>query len=740
MQNKKTRKLIGVITASASQNEQRTILEGIITRAHKQNADVAVFSNIYNSAEYFANVEIENKIYDLILSQKLDGLILNAESILNPELQKSIYQNIMSRTGTPVVVTGAQLEGMLCINNDVEADIEDITNHLIKSHGFTDIDILTGFEYMETSQLRVNGYKNALLSNGISFDENKVIYGDFWMNSGESLAMEYVTGKRRLPQAIVCTNDYMAYGLCDAFLENGVNVPGDVSVVGYEYVGERYFHAPILTTYFRNRIAMGEKAANLLLSMINHTEPAPISLQGYVIHGNSCGCCIDGKSLSAELSSVRREQYYSNLNLSGNFEQQLTLCRSVADYVDVLQQFAYLIRDIKGIYLCLYEDWCSSELNESTVSSIHNEVMACYTVICPEEHADTPTFYNKYELYPDVIPDTGNGNTLYFCPIFFAGKEYGYFILQYDKPDCYDIIFRDWLKIASNALEFLRMKNDINTLLACNDLSSFHDSITGLYNETGLKNELHCAVKEKVLGEHVVMIMIRTELFSDDGSISSQQASVQLDMKIAQTLKKAAGGKNEFCAKIADRLYAYAAAGKYTEADAELIADKLYSLISRIILEKEELSKDSFAISFCCIPAEDFNYNDMINRLSEMMIGKINLLSERRKHSVYPDYLKIRNELYRNPQKIWDSQEICRSLHMSYGHFRATYKELFGVSFHQDVIRSRISLAKYLLLTSVLSISAIAEKCGYDDDKYFLRQFRSLTGLTTNEYKKGHES
>ena len=738
MQNNK--KLIGVITASAFLNEQRTILEGIISKAHALGASAAVFSNIYNSTEYFANVEIENKIYDLILSHKLDGIILNAESILNPELQQIIYKNIMSRTGTPVVVTGAQIDGMICINNDVESDIEDITNHLIQSHGFTDIHILTGFEYMETSHQRVNGYKNALISNGISFDESKVIYGDFWMNSGESLAMEYISGKRSLPQAIVCTNDYMAYGLCDVFLENGIDVPEKVSVVGYEYVGGRYFHAPILTTYFRNRKAVGEKAADLLLSMINHTEPSPISLQGYVIHGNSCGCCIDKKFLSDELYAVRREQYYSDLNLSGNFEQQLTLCRSVADYVDVLQQFAYLIRDIKGIYLCLYEDWCSSELNENSSSPIHNEVMACYTVICPEEHDDTPSFYNKYELYPDVIPDTGNGNSLYFCPIFFAGKEYGYFILQYDKPDCYDVIFRDWLKIASNALEFLRMKNDINTLLACNNLSSFHDSITGLYNETGLKNELLRTVKEIASGESIIMIMIRTELFSDDGSISRQQALVDLDMKIAQTMKKFASGKNEFCSKIADKLYMYTAAGEYTEPDAEIISDKLYSLINHIVMESEDLSNDSLAMCFCRFSAENFDYSDSISRLGELMNCKINLLSERRKHSGYHDYLKIRNELYRNPQQIWDSQEICRSLHISYGHFRAVYKEIFGISFHQDVIRSRIALAKYLLLTSVLSISAIAEKCGYDDDKYFLRQFRSITGLTTNEYKKGIEA
>ena len=46
-------------------------------------------------------------------------------------------------------------------------------------------------------------------------NEDRIIYGDYWMTSGEKLADEYITGARPLPQAIACANDYMAYGLCD---------------------------------------------------------------------------------------------------------------------------------------------------------------------------------------------------------------------------------------------------------------------------------------------------------------------------------------------------------------------------------------------------------------------------------------------------------------------------------------------------------------------------------------------
>lgn len=69
----------------------------------------------------------------------------------------------------------------------------------------------------------------------------------------------------------------------------------------------------------------------------------------------------------------------------------------------------------------------------------------------------------------------------------------GYVILRYDYPDTYDHIFRNWLKSVSNALEFLRMKNDIRYLLQCQNISEHYDSSTGLYNLTGFENAVNFA-------------------------------------------------------------------------------------------------------------------------------------------------------------------------------------------------------------------------------------------------------
>ncbi|HPY85762.1 MAG TPA: hypothetical protein PLS20_12130 [Ruminococcus flavefaciens] len=156
--NGNDRPLIGVITARASQSEQRQLLKGILSKAEELGMDTAVFSNVYNFVEYFADVDVENKIYELVKSERLDGIILASESLIYPDLRKNIY-NYFSEMDIPIVIIDAEVEGYTCINSDVKRDFSDIARHLTDVHGFTDIDIITGPDMYETSLLRVAGVK-----------------------------------------------------------------------------------------------------------------------------------------------------------------------------------------------------------------------------------------------------------------------------------------------------------------------------------------------------------------------------------------------------------------------------------------------------------------------------------------------------------------------------------------------------------------------------------------------------
>ncbi|MBQ9898239.1 MAG: substrate-binding domain-containing protein [Ruminococcus sp.] len=729
----KERPTIGIITAQAADPEQHQLLSGIIGQAQQLGLDTAVFSNIYNSAEYFADVQVENRIYDLILSKRLDGLILSAESFLNADLQQEIYQRIMQRTDIPLIVTGAEIEGLDCINTDVRADAEAITAHLIEVHGFTNIDYLTGQEGNETSEERINGYRDALSGHGLVFDPKNVIYGDFWYNSGHALADEYIKGTRRLPQAVACANDYMAYGLCDRLMENGIKVPEDVSVIGYEYVGGRHLHTPIITTYRRNRRGLGARAVVMLYNKMNGTSKPLPSISGELIPGNSCSCGADTKQLCSELAVVRREQQYSTLNLVGNFEQQLSTCRSVSGFVHVLQEFVYLVRDVRGVYMCLFDNWCSSSGNPAPSTDL-DAPMLCYSVMTPTNSDIGPVIFRMAEEFaPSVTSITDSGLALYFCPIFFSGRYFGYFVLQYGNADGYDMILRDWLKIASNGLELLRMKNDISTLLECRDLSVLHDSATGLYNNDGMSSELRALIKSDPDARNIAAVLVRTDIFSEGVSINDQGRVIAEDRAVADILRSFTGSGSECCGKVADRTYLMLCVGNSSEESTALLADKVSTLVSH----KRSCNPSEIVTEFALYPVADADFENISAELQTRANDIVYKLSLLRRNASFEGYDEIRARIYSSPTEDLRAEKLCRTLGHSAGYFRAMYKELFGLSFHQDLIRSRISYAKLLILTDNSSFASIASRCGYNDEKHFYHQFRQITGLSPKQYRAG---
>ena len=95
----------------------------------------------------------------------------------------------------------------------------------------------------------------------------------------------------------------------------------------------------------------------------------------------------------------------------------------------------------------------------------------------------------------------------------------------------------------------------------------------------------------------------------------------------------------------------------------------------------------------------------------------------------------LRQEIYRNPQKSWSIDHMCKTVCMSRSYFQHLYKEFFDISCTEDVIQARISAAKALLLCSNFRVSEIAEKCGYQNTTHFIRQFKGVVGVTPEKFR-----
>jgi len=136
--------------------------------------------------------------------------------------------------------------------------------------GHTAIAHLAGPAGWLEAESRATGFVAELAAAGLA--PVAVEAGDWTPDSG------FEAGRALLARggftAVFCANDQMALGLLHAAREAGVEVPGDVSVIGFDDIGEAAHYAPALTTLRQDFPALGRSAIGALLAQLNGT-PAP---------------------------------------------------------------------------------------------------------------------------------------------------------------------------------------------------------------------------------------------------------------------------------------------------------------------------------------------------------------------------------------------------------------------------------------------------------------------------------
>lgn len=721
------RQFIGIIAAEANSLEQRQIIKGIVAEAQARNQTAVIFSNVYNPYEYDYALRLENDIYKLIFSPQLSGLILIEESFVNETLRQILRGLLSQRQDLPVVAIGIYIEeldfgNVHFINTDDKEDMKFIMRHLMDDHGLRSIDILTGFQGNQAAERRVEGYREVLAEHGIPFDPARVHYGDFWFSSGEALANRYVSGELPLPEAIFCTSDHMAFGLLDVFLKNGIRVPEDVAVTGYEYIHERIYHSPLLSTFQRARNEMGKRAVRCLCRLIAGEPMDFTAPPGIWVPGRSCGCQPEPEQLNLELETIRVKQQYEKWNVLGTLEQQLTLCSSLDEFIAVLGKHNYWVRWVQNMFLCLYENWYDTD------SDTPSGMLTCRSVMPwndwqPPVTCDRQDFAALYTYSPDT-------SVHFYLPLFFEKHFFGYYVLEYHEPDSYDDVFRNWMKSISIALNFLCMKNDIRYLLQVQNLSEQHDSLTGLYNKRGFESALSARIASDPAPVYVVAVKVGA--FQNDISPDTQAMMSTLMQKTAEVLRTVST-QTSICGRTGTQTFFCAGFPCESDEQCERFSGKLRAVMIHQAALTETVGMESMLVSWCRID-DAVTPDRVVQHLDAMLDENTTMLAAQKKLPHAGILFTVRNQLYQTG--ALSAEAVCKKYVFSAGYFRQIYRDCFQISFHQDVINARIYHAIFLLTTTVLSISSIAEQCGYEDCNYFLRQFQKVTGMTPGQYRR----
>lgn len=204
----------------------------------------------------------EREGIQFLINRNCDGLILHAEAMQEKELVT------LSQSGKPVVLLNREisLTQDQCIHMDNEMGGRLVADYLL-DQGHRNIAYITGPLWKTDASRRLNGAINACARKGFTLPASLVVEGDYSEESGHQ-AMAGLLAQNVDITAVICGNDAIAAGAMRAVREADLNIPSDISVVGFDNTQFSRFCYPALTTVHHPIAEMGKMAAELILHRI----------------------------------------------------------------------------------------------------------------------------------------------------------------------------------------------------------------------------------------------------------------------------------------------------------------------------------------------------------------------------------------------------------------------------------------------------------------------------------------
>lgn len=616
------RKRIGLITICPEKEYPQRVMAGIFSQCEKYGYDVVVISPLSSICVYYqeflhGELNILNAInFDLFDGFIITPLIMSEDG--HKEMTDILYEKLATECNKPVVSIDLTLGDYPGVFTDDRNAFYHITEHLIYQHNCKNIDVLAGRRTEVLTNERIIGIKDAMEKYELKLDDSHIFQGDYWYSSGEALAVRYVNKELPLPDAVICLSDHMAIGLTNRLIKNGIKVPQQVIVTGYEAVQEASVNNPPITSYAPDQAHTGAMAVNKLMSLISsNTEIIPVDKAGAnnLCIGGTCGCSEDTKytrdRFKTKQYSVQHnyndDSIWNQIDMSMLLEsymtELLTGARNTTECLERIYKSKYLIKPYNAFYLCLNENWVD---NDCDITEGYEEYMSL--AVSAEVNSKIHGWENHVfsgenkNLFPlkEMLPSFDNKfskpQVFYFSPIHFLNISLGYAVLQNDLDNSGRLteVYRNFLRNINNALEMNRAKYKVSYL-------SEHDSMTGLLNRRGMENYIRNRMstaneKEKVFA--IVVDMDGLKARNDTHGHTEGDNGLRV---IADAIRSIAS-KDEIAVRGGGDEFYVIGIGKYSEKQ---VKEKLSKFNYYIETQNEELSVPVAASIGYCITSVD---------------------------------------------------------------------------------------------------------------------------------------
>ncbi|MFA5816439.1 MAG: substrate-binding domain-containing protein [Bacteroidales bacterium] len=207
------------------------------------------------------NEEIEKRNIQNLIGKRVDGLLV---CLSQRTSDPGIFETVR-KMEIPLVFFDRSLPGMgfSSVVFDDDKGVRLAIDRLVAA-GYSRIAHFAGYSTTNIGKERLEGYKSALIKNGITIRDEWIIEGGYELQDGYRSFLKLYEGKN-LPEIVLAANDRVALGAYKALRELGIRVPEDIGIAGFGFTETAEMFNPPLSVISQDPRKMGHVAANRLI-------------------------------------------------------------------------------------------------------------------------------------------------------------------------------------------------------------------------------------------------------------------------------------------------------------------------------------------------------------------------------------------------------------------------------------------------------------------------------------------
>ena len=494
---------IAVILGAINLDNQKKILEGMELGAREFDCNLFVFTNYVGTRETEESIIAANQVLKLPDFNEFDGVVLVPNTVHNPGVLEKIIKDL-GTLAKPIVSIDRPIDGMSCVAIDSYQAQYEMVEHILY-HGYTRVAYVSGaLAVSSEARKRCQAFQDAMVNNGMPFDESDVYEGAFTMESG-ILVAEQMLKEGRVPEAIICGNDDMAHGIMDVLKRAGYRIPEDVKICGFDNGERSQLDRPSLTTVDKNQIGVGYKAILEVMELLNGKDIENYTLPCMIKYRESCGCIPEPDDVLGLEELMNQIKYKYIMQQRDTIFMADVVRGMTADFAkaskpeqvfEIVRQYVPQI-GVDKFYLCACEVDKVFALPERNlgrnidVLDVSDDYTPYIDIAVAYEKGKFVSYerFSKGQVLPDECRTKSGGNTYVVNQICYHNCCFGYAVCQRVDSVVASGLYYSMLMEIGVGLENVRQRMLLKDAVDRLNGMWCYDNLTMLYNRSGFAYE-----------------------------------------------------------------------------------------------------------------------------------------------------------------------------------------------------------------------------------------------------------